>query len=156
MRFALFILAGLGVISFSGETANADAAEERAALIEAMQAWERAVESNDYEELEKFYAEDAIYYPNDSAPIVGRENIIERNRQRGGEAPVDITQQVDDVQVHRDWAIYTCLARIRVSKPGGGAASERHARVLLVMKKSVDGQWQIFRDIDNSTPEKLN
>ncbi|MEX2123541.1 MAG: DUF4440 domain-containing protein [Woeseia sp.] len=155
MRLPLFILVSVGSISFFGETASADAVQDRAAVIESMLAWEGAVESRNYEELEKFYAEDAIYYPNDALPIVGRQGIIDRNRLRGSESIVDITQQVDDVQVHHDWATYTCLARIRVSRPDGGAASERHARVLLVMKKGLDGQWRIFRDIDNTTPERL-
>lgn len=126
--------------------------DERAAVVEAMQAWERAVEARRYDELADYYAVDAIYYPHEAAAIVGRDAIIARNRDRGSAASVDITQHVDDVQVNGSWAVYSCVAEIRVS--GAGNASTRHVRVLLLMQRGEDGRWRIFRDIDNGTPDR--
>jgi uncharacterized protein (TIGR02246 family) len=129
------------------------AGDDRQAVIDAMQAWEKAVESKDYDALEQYYAEDAVYYPADALPVVGRAAIVERNRRRGAAADVEITQKPDDVQVRGDWAIYSCLARVSLPASAGRAASERHVRVLLVMQRDAAGRWQILRDIDNASPE---
>jgi ketosteroid isomerase-like protein len=51
--------------------------------------------------------------------------------------------------------VYSCIAKIDVSKPGSQEKTVRYARVLLVMEKNEAGQWRIHRDIDNDTPEKL-
>ena len=131
------------------------ATAERQAVIDAMQSWEAAVEAGDYDRLAAHYMEDAIYYPHEMEPIVGRDAIIQRNRARGQAARVDIMQKVDDVQVHHDWAIYSCLARVAVTAEEGATPSVRHVRVLLVMQKDTDGRWKILRDIDNSPPEKF-
>ncbi len=120
-----------------------------------MLAWETAVETNNYENLENYYTEDAIYYPNNSPPVIGRRNIIDRNRERGSDAIVDITQQVDDVEVHSTWAIYSCLASVKISTPNDNTETVRYVRVLLVMQKDIDGKWKIFRDIDNNTPARF-
>lgn len=136
--------------------ALADAGEERAAVIQAMQDWERAVEARNYDELATFYTEDAIYYPNNAPAIVGREAIIASNRARGTAATLDIAQQVKDVKVNGNWAVYNCLAEISLSEADDHVASTRHVRVLLVMQKGDDGRWRIFRDIDNAPPERPN
>jgi uncharacterized protein (TIGR02246 family) len=133
--------------------AAASEADERQAVIDAMQSWERAVEAGDYQALEAHYMEDAVYYPHNTAPVIGREAIIERNRRRGRASSVDIIQKVDDVQIHHDWAIYSCLAQVRTGDTGDDAAP--HVRVLLVMQKDTDGRWKILRDIDNGTPERF-
>lgn len=130
--------------------APASAADERAAVIETMQAWERAVEARDYDALADFYVADAVYYPRGAAPISGRDAIIARNRDRGSTGHVEITQHVDDVQIRGEWAIYSCLAEISVAETG----ATRYARVLLVMQRDEDGRWRILRDIDNDTPER--
>ena len=144
----------LVALAFSGATtALAAADDERQAVIEAMQAWEQAVESGDYEALREYYAEDAVYYPNGTAPIVGRDAIIARNRERGSTSEVDIRQRPDDVRVNGDWAVYSCLARIGMPGSDGADGTERFVRVLLVMEKAEDGRWRILRDIDNTTPE---
>lgn len=133
--------------------ALADAAAERAAIVATMQHWEAAVESGDFGQLADYYTEDAVYYPNHSAPVVGRERILERNRQRGSGTAVTIEQRVDNVDVNGNWAVYSCVARIEVSRPGSDAPAIRQARVLLVMRQGEDGRWRIYRDIDNDPPE---
>ena len=143
----------LAAAALAAGAASSDSGEERAAVIEMMQAWEGAVEAGDYDALEQYYAEEAVYYPNGSAPLVGRSAIIDRNRQRGSDAAVQITQHVDDVQIRGDWAIYSCLAEIRLEAADGGD-SARYARVLLILERDRDGQWKILRDIDNDTPER--
>jgi uncharacterized protein (TIGR02246 family) len=149
-RAAAFLLCCAGAAIC--RTAAADPARDRAAIIDAMQGWERAVEARDYEALANFYTEDAIFYPNNAEPVVGRAAILERNRQRGSDAVVDIVQQVDDVSINGDWAVYSCIARIDVSAPQTQERAVRYARVLLVMEKDEAGQWRIHRDIDNDPP----
>jgi uncharacterized protein (TIGR02246 family) len=147
-------LVGCGILltlHASGVPAAEDA--DRQAVIDTMQAWEKAVETADYEALEDFYADDALYYPNNTAPIVGRAAIIARNRQRGSASMVDIEQRPDDVYVNGNWAVYSCLARIRLPGRDGANDNERFVRVLLLMEKGEDGRWRILRDIDNTTPE---
>jgi uncharacterized protein (TIGR02246 family) len=151
-RTAAFLLCC--VSAAIGRPALADPARDRAAIIDAMQSWERAVEARDYETLETFYTEDAIFYPNNAGPVVGRAAILERNRQRGSDAVVDIRQQVDDISINGNWAVYSCVARIEVSTPGTQEKAVRHARVLLVMEKDEAGRWRIHRDIDNDLPEQ--
>jgi uncharacterized protein (TIGR02246 family) len=149
----LLVCCGI-VLAFVAATAAASEEAERKAVIDAMQGWERAVESADYEALQDYYVEGAVYYPNSTAPIVGRAAIIARNRQRGSASKVDITQMPDDVRVNGNWAVYSCLARIRVLSAGGDKEeAARVVRVLLVMEKGDDGRWRILRDIDNTTPE---
>ena len=150
-----FLLCCLSSVALSNESVAPDVAQDRAAVIATMQAWEQAIETSNYENLENFYTEDAIYYPNNTSPVVGRKNIIDRNRQRGSDAIVDITQQVDDVEVHDSWAVYSCLARVKVLNPNDNAETVRFVRVLLLMQKDIDGNWRIFRDIDNDTPARF-
>jgi len=139
-------------MAFFLSTAYAEPSE-RQAIVDAMQAWERAVESGNYGLLEGFYMEDAIYYPNNSPPVVGRDAILERNRERGSASAVQITQKVDDIQIQNNWAVYSCLARISMPGSANSAESLRYVRVLLIMQKDKDGQWKILRDMDNATPE---
>ncbi len=139
----------VALLAAAAVPALAQQADEKAAVIQTMQQWEVAVETGDYERLAKFYTHDAIYYPNHSAPLVGRDKIIERNRQRGARGTVEITQRVDNVELNGDWAVYSCLAQVVLS----GDDAERYVRVLLLMQRGEDGQWRIHRDIDNQTPE---
>lgn len=148
IRHCIIILMLFGV-----PAANAEA-DERQAVIEAMQSWERAVETGDYAELEQHYMENAVYYPHQAEPLVGRDAIMDSNRQRGGDATVEIVQEVDDVEIHNDWAIYSCLARVTVTPPGDAARAVKRVRVLLVMQKDTDGRWKILRDIDNTPPSR--
>ena len=127
---------------------------DRAAVIDTMQQWERAVEAADFDKLEGFYEENAIYYPNRSEPLIGRARIMENNRLRGAQASVDITQAVDDVSVNGNRAVYSCRATVKVTKPGQDAESVRHVRVLLVLQKGEDGRWRILRDIDNEPAQE--
>jgi uncharacterized protein (TIGR02246 family) len=122
---------------------------DRDAVIAMMLKWEAAVESNDFETLENYYTDDAIYYPNQSKPLIGRDSILERNRQRGDAGQVDIIQEVDDVKIQGDWAIYSCRARVRLLKQQDSKVAERQVRVLLLLERGEDGQWRILRDIDN-------
>jgi ketosteroid isomerase-like protein len=126
---------------------------ERQAIVESMEAWERAVESEDYDQLDNHYMEHADYYPNNAPPVAGRAAIVERNRQRGAASAVEITQKIDDILIHNDWAAYSCLAKVAVRASVDGSESVRFVRVLLVLQKDSDGQWKILRDIDNATPE---
>lgn len=126
---------------------------ERQAIVESMQAWERAVEGEDYDLLDNHYMEHAVYYPNNAPPVAGRAAIVERNRQRGAASAVEITQKIDDILIHNDWAAYSCLARIAVRASADRSESVRFVRVLLILQKDSDGQWKILRDIDNATPE---
>lgn len=144
---------GAAVLALVAATVFAADEAERQAVIDAMQGWERAVESADYEALQDYYVDGAIYYPNGTAPIVGRAAIIARNRERGSASSVDITQMPDDVTVNGNWAVYSCLARIRLPDSAGGDGKARFVRVLLLMEKGDDGRWRILRDIDNTTPE---
>ncbi|MEJ8566118.1 YybH family protein [Elongatibacter sediminis] len=147
------LVAGLALAAvLVSARAGADSwsAEERA-VIAAMQQWEVAVESGDYDALADLYTEDAIYYPNQVAPVIGRDAIIERNRGRGNRGTVEITQQVDDVEIKGDWAVYSCAARVEVDG-GAGESAVGHVRVLLLMERGADGQWRIHRDIDNQPP----
>lgn len=144
---------GAAVLALVAATVFAADETERQAVIDAMQGWEQAVESADYEALRDYYVDGAIYYPNGTAPIVGRAAITARNRERGSASSVDITQMPDDVAVNGNWAVYSCLARIRLPDSAGGDDNARFVRVLLLMEKGDDGRWRILRDIDNTTPE---
>ena len=127
---------------------------ERDSVVRMMQEWESAVEARDYGRLADFYTEGAIFYPTGVAPIRGRDAIIERNKGRGSAGEVEITQQVDDVQVNGNWAVYSCLARVQVTPAAGEAPpAARFVRVLLLLEKGADGKWRIHRDIDTTTPE---
>lgn len=131
--------------------AFADWTAEQQAVIDAMQAWETAVEQRDYDALANRYTDDAIYYPHGRAPLIGREAIMESQRSRGTRGDVDIVQQVDDVSINGDWAVYSCRASVRVAGADPEAAV-REVRVLLVMERGEDGVWRIHRDIDNVPP----
>ncbi len=150
MRHVLLVCCIIALLCTAAATANE---AERQAIIDAMQGWERAVEAADYEALQDYYVDGAIYYPDGLAPIVGRAAILARNRERGSESPVDITQMPDDVRVNGTWAVYSCLARIRLTGSQAESDQARFVRVVLVMEKGEDGRWRILRDIDNTTPE---
>ncbi|HLF29534.1 MAG TPA: DUF4440 domain-containing protein [Xanthomonadales bacterium] len=126
--------------------------DDRAAVIDAMQQWEIAVETGDFEKLEHFYEENAIYYPDHAEPVIGRDRIMEKHRSRGVGAVVDINQQPDDVTVSGTWAAYSGEATVSVAKTNENTAAVRHVRVLLLMQKGEDGHWRILRDIDNEPP----
>lgn len=147
----LILIVAAAALSFDAAAA-VDTPEEEA-VVAAMQAWEAAVESGDYEALAGFYTEDAVFYPNGAAPIVGRDQILDRNRQRGSRGSVNIMQRVDDVEINGSWAVYSCLARVEATASEGAAPAARFSRVLLLMERGEDGRWRIHRDIDNETPE---
>ena len=151
MKIPTLIACG-AALCLDAAAAAVDTPDEQA-VVAAMQGWEAAVESGDYEALAGFYTEDAVFYPNGVAPIVGRDRILERNRQRGSRGAVNIMQRVDDVEVNGNWAVYSCLARVEATASEGTAPAARFSRVLLLMERGEDGRWRIHRDIDNETPE---
>ncbi|MBY0423448.1 MAG: SgcJ/EcaC family oxidoreductase [Parvularculaceae bacterium] len=148
MRKLAFAVAGL-LIAGSAAAKNAD---ERA-LDAFSAAWRAAYQSGDFDRLRDLYEPDAWLMTRDQPARKGREAILAYfMASRSPDSKAAIAFDVENVVVDPPYAFK--IARWRLESPKAVGEPFRDAgRSLVVFKKGVDGQWRLWRDIDNRTPD---
>lgn len=121
-------------------------------LDDAGERWRELYEAGNWEELATLYTDDAVLMAHGSDKVEGREAIVtflRRLSDAGGGATMRF--EPEEAVVQGVLGVVTAKYWMNMDLPGG-AKRNIAGRSLLVYKR-VDGEWLLWRDMDNSAPE---
>ena len=150
-------LVGINLRWMQGSCSAADAQPPtgdaaRASLVAAGERWKALYEGGDWAALRQLYADDAVLMTQGAPKLAGADRIIaflRRVSEAGGTAAIDFSPEEARAEGHHGFV--TALYRMQVTMPGKPAVTAT-GRSMLVYKW-VDGQWLLWRDIDNLAPD---
>lgn len=117
--------------------------------------WKRLLEAGEVEQLRDMYEPDAVLMTNGEVPREGVDAILAflaSNREAGNRISVDFANE--QILVDKDRAYLTAKYWMTIH-PANGAPVDVRGRSFLVFRKSDDGVWRLWRDIDNQAPDVL-
>jgi len=124
------------------------------AAIEAIgEQWAEAYRTEDLEGLVDLYTEDAW--------VLARRQPLRRGHEelRGffagliGKYDLDVQFYMEELVVDGDFAHSVAKFALTYGSRDGSPAIQDHGRALILYTKGDDGQWRIWRDMDNVTPD---
>jgi len=150
-------LVGINLRWMQGSCARTDAPPPageaaHASLVAAGQRWKELYEAGNWKALRNLYADDAVLMTQASPKIAGADAIVQflsRLGQAGGSAVIDFAPE--EATADGAYGFVTAKYRMDVTLPGQ-VPSTIVGRSMLVYKW-VDGQWLLWRDMDNLAPD---
>ncbi|MEM8697470.1 MAG: DUF4440 domain-containing protein [Pseudomonadota bacterium] len=151
-----------GVVDEAGHGPDPGSAEYEAACqyqrdLAAVRAhserWKALYEAADFDVLETLYMPDAVLMSagvprlNGPAAIVGR---FRQSHAAGWRATIDFLEE--DLTIDGDRADLIALYWMTVTPPEGDAI-EAMGRSWLTFQRGADGEWRLWRDMDNRAPD---
>lgn len=106
----------------------------------------------DLDQIVARYAFDALSMPAGHAALRGREEIRAWYGRRLGDFDMHSTSEVQSVDVIGDLAITSGIFRVTRAPERDVSALDHAGRFLSVMKR-VDGEWLLWRDMDQPSPD---
>jgi len=67
---------------------------------------------------------------------------------------IEGTSDIQEIQVHGDWAYLRSYLEIEMTPPDGGPPVRRSGHTLTILRKEPDGRWRLARDANLLTDEK--
>jgi uncharacterized protein (TIGR02246 family) len=110
--------------------------------------WSKATMERGAEGYASYFAEDGVLLPPDAPPVNGRAAIREWQDRQQREAthrtvPEAITE--DELQAAGDWVIYRGTLKGRRVPKAGGADEPFENKILDVLRRKADGNWEFLR-----------
>jgi uncharacterized protein (TIGR02246 family) len=134
----------------------ADPAASRQAIRGADSAFAAAAAAHDLEASVASLTADAIMFPPDQPPVVGRDAIREYMRQSFATPGFTISWTTDTVVVAADGDLAYSFARSRYTFPARsgapGATDTAYGKGVNVWRRDADGRWRATADIWNGAP----
>jgi uncharacterized protein (TIGR02246 family) len=128
----------------SSDAARVDAAEARAAILEALQRYQAAARVLDADAMAAAYAPDAILFEPGISPIVTRDSIRAFIASFPGVRVDSATATPDEVQVFGSTG-YVWGSYFESLAVPGQPASEQHGQFVIEWVRSGEGDWLIRR-----------
>lgn len=142
------------LMPMTAQAANAKAEDAvNTAVTQLLNSYEAALNASDVDRVMTLYADDAVFMPQNSPPVVGREGVRTAYRQLFKAIKLDIRFTVDEIrQVSSDWAFVRTRSNGTVTLLSGDqrARAEGNQEVFLLHRQS-DGQWRLARYIFTTT-----
>ncbi|MEM6908175.1 MAG: nuclear transport factor 2 family protein [Pseudomonadota bacterium] len=124
----------------------------RARLIEMGEKWRAHYEAGEWGLLKALYADDAVLMTHGTKPLSGRNQIITfLQRLSDNGATVRFRFEPEEARVKGALGIVTAKYRMDIAFPDR-AENQIAGRSLLIYKWN-DGDWRLWRDIDNFAPD---
>lgn len=117
--------------------------------------WKRLFEAGDTESLRAMYEPDAVLMSHGSEPHVGVDAILAflgRNKAAGNRITIDFANE--DITIDGNRAYLTAKYWMTITL-ANGKVIDVMGRSFLVYKKSAEGRWRLWRDMDNQAPDVL-
>ncbi|HEX5830901.1 MAG TPA: nuclear transport factor 2 family protein [Gemmatimonadaceae bacterium] len=134
----------------------ADAAAARQAVRGADSVFAAAAAAHDLEGSVASLTTDAIIFPPDQPPVVGRAAIREYMRQSFATPNFSVHWTTDTVVVAASGDLAYSFARSRYTVPGRsgapGAVDTAYGKGVNVWRREADGRWRAAADIWNGAP----
>ncbi len=114
--------------------------------------WLRASEKSDLATVLSLMTDDVIFIVPGKEPF-GKETFAANS---GAMNDVEMTAIADikEIKVQGDWAWMHNFLKITVT-PTGGQPQELSGHVLSILRKNDEGKWQLARDANFVSPEKI-
>lgn len=156
-RFTKAIRSGLGfaflLVAFDARAGAQSLEDDIAAIQNINVIWEQAYGAGDMDVLRALYTEDSIVMPRDGTAYRGVDAIM-AYFQGGAEAfDIKVRLEEEETVVHGDLAHTMGLFWIDATPKEGveAQAFSDSGRYLILLKRSADDGWKVYRDIDQHT-----
>jgi len=127
------------------------AVDDERSIREVVDRWMKASAHNDLDTVLGLMTDDVVFSVAGQEPF-GKEAFAANSRAMG-DARVDGTSDIVELQVNGDWAFLRNHLRIAVIGPDGRIGHRRSGYTLTLLRKGDDGQWRIMRDANLLTPD---
>lgn len=128
----------------------ADAPADIAALNAARQAFMTAYEAGDAAAIGKLYTADAISASNNQPSLKGRDAIVASLTAMFQQVSVKTTLTPVDTRTLGSVGVDTGIYTVTVTPKAGAAPYSNEGRYMVMYVKEADGQWRVWRDMDNA------
>jgi uncharacterized protein (TIGR02246 family) len=128
-----------------------NALDDEQAIRAVVDRWMKASAENDLDTVLGLMSGDVIFEVPGQEPF-GKETFA-ANLRSMGDARVEGTGDIVELQVNGDWAFLRNHLRIALVSPDGVASHRRSGYTLTLLRKESDGQWRIMRDANLLTPD---
>jgi len=146
-RLAFLVIAGLGLSAcqpLSERLADAD----RQAIQAAVDGFTKAVLANDPTTGASYYAEDGMMLPPNGPVVQGRSAI---SAFLDGFPPVtEFSQTIVELEANGDLAYARLTYSMTTTPPGAKVPLKTSGKVLIILRKQVNGSWLTTRGMWNS------
>ena len=125
----------------------------RTAIVEQLQRYEAALNSSDVERVMSLYADDAVFMPQHSLPVIGRDAVRGAYRHVFDTIKLKIRFEIDEVRpLSSDWAYARTRSTGTVKVLAGDLPlAPESNQELFVLHREGDGQWRFTRYIFSTT-----
>ncbi len=145
--FFTVLLLVAGCASEDGPNTEADTA----AINAIWSTYVSSLEAGDIDGWLSLWTEDGVQMPPNEPPVIGKDQL----RQRNGAAldlftvEIDITNQ--EVGVAGDWAFSRGVYTATLAPKDGSTSIPVDGKFMTILRRQTDGGWKIHRDIFNSS-----
>jgi uncharacterized protein (TIGR02246 family) len=143
---SLFLIGG----AFAAE---AGPAEDIAALKAFGDKWIALYTAGDVEGLQALYEPDAWLMPKGRSAKKGLDEIVAFFEMRTGGGALDMRFDYEDVRIEGDMGYLISKWWLDFTPNGADQPIRDAGRSFVVFRKGGDGQWRVWRDMDNLTPD---
>lgn len=143
---------GINLRWIQGSCSLADTPGEPATLVAAGERWRTLYEAGDWATLRSLYEDDAVLMTAGQPALHGADAIVaylRRVSDNGGQATFRF--EPEEAVVEGDLGTVTAKYRMDIAFPGRDPVAVA-GRSLLIYKWR-DGDWRLWRDMDNQTPD---
>lgn len=115
-------------------------------------AWASAVRRADAAAIASLVTEDAEFWSQGAAPLVGRAMVETAMAAFLGQYELDQHFEMQELVISGDLAFARGLERNRVTPRSGGEPKEVLQRAFSVIRRELDGRWRFARGMTNQPP----
>jgi len=119
-----------------------------------LSAWQKAIASSDLDAIAEMVTEDAEFWSNGRAPLIGRQSVKDAFRPVFDSYTMSQEFRCDELVVADDLAFMRGLEVNRLVSRDTGQETTVHQRAFSVMRRSADGSWRFSRGMTNQPPEE--
>jgi uncharacterized protein (TIGR02246 family) len=127
----------------------ADAPADIAALNAARQAFMSGYEAGDAAAIGKLYSDDAISESNNQPSLKGREAIVASLKGMFEQVSVKVVLTADETRTLGTVGVDRGRYATTVTPKAGAEPHSHEGRYMVIYVKGQDGQWHVWRDMDN-------
>jgi len=117
------------------------------------EAWAEAYRTENLDALVDLYTDDAWVMARRQPARIGREEIREFFSSIIGMYELDVRFYMEELVVDGDFAHSIAKFALTYEPVDGSDPIDDFGRALILYQKGDDGQWRIWRDMDNVTPD---
>jgi len=128
-----------------------DTRDDEQAIRVLVDRWMKASLENDLETVLGLMTDDVVFEVPGKEPF-GKEGFAANSRARG-DARVEGTSDIAELQVNGDWAFLRNHLRVALIGPDGTQSHRLSGYTLTLLTRESDGEWRIMRDANMLTPD---